>query len=201
MHRSLHLLSALLAATAGCARSDAPPADTAQAAARADTGAARADTSSTPVATSDTAWVVTPHGVGPVRIGMPARAALAALGLPAERASAAGEGCRYLAVQSLKRGIGLMVERDSVVRVDVRDSTLATAEGARVGDAEARVRTLYGDRAVVSPHKYTGPTGHYVTVTPGADSSYRLVFETDGQRVTTYHAGRMPAVAYVEGCD
>jgi hypothetical protein len=29
---------------------------------------------------------------------------------------------------------------------------------------------------------------------------FRIVFETDGQRVTRFRAGRLPAVQYVEGC-
>ena len=29
---------------------------------------------------------------------------------------------------------------------------------------------------------------------------YRLVFETDGERVTRYRAGRLPEVEWVEGC-
>ena len=33
-----------------------------------------------------------------------------------------------------------------------------------------------------------------------ADSAYRLIFETDGQRVTEYRAGLLPAVEWVEGC-
>ena len=74
------------------------------------------------------------------------------------------------------------------------------AEGARVGDSEDAVRKLYGSRVSVTPHKYTN--GHYLTVTPMApsDSQYRIIFETDGKRVTRYRAGRLPQVAYVEGC-
>ena len=33
-----------------------------------------------------------------------------------------------------------------------------------------------------------------------ADSMYRIVFETDGPRVTQYRSGRVPAVDYGEGC-
>ena len=47
------------------------------------------------------------------------------------------------------------------------------------------------------PHKYN-PGGHYITVT-GAGSN-RIVFETDGSRVTNYRAGRSPEVEQVERC-
>jgi hypothetical protein len=87
-----------------------------------------------------------------------------------------------------------------IARVEVTDSTVATAAGARVGDSEARINQLYAGRVQTGPHKYTN--GHYLTVRrgTGADSAYRLVFETDGRRVTRYRGGRMPEVEWVEGC-
>ena len=86
------------------------------------------------------------------------------------------------------------------LRIDGRDSTVATREGARVGDSEARIKSLYGSAVRVEPHKYTGPTGHYLTVTPANDTRHLIVFETDGERVTMFRVGRKPEVSYVEGC-
>ncbi len=93
-----------------------------------------------------------------------------------------------------------MTESDTLVRIDVRDSTAATREGARVGDSEARIKSLYGSAVRVEPHKYTGPMGHYLIVTPAGDTTRLIVFETDGQRVTTFRVGKRPQVEYVEGC-
>jgi hypothetical protein len=66
---------------------------------------------------------------------------------------------------------------------------------------ETQVRALYPGRIRTEPHKYTGPEGHYLLCEPreASDSSYRLIFETDGQRVLNYRAGLRPAVQYVEG--
>ena len=98
------------------------------------------------------------------------------------------------------RGIGPMQvgmrARDALgVTVDA-----ATAEGARVGDSEARIRSLYVGRLSMQPHKYA--EGRYLIVTPRepADSAYRIVFETDGRVVTKYRAGRLPEVQWVERC-
>jgi hypothetical protein len=93
-----------------------------------------------------------------------------------------------------------MVEGGSIARVEVVSGTTATTEGARVGDSEDRIQQLYPGRVVTTPHKYT--SGHYLTVKPidAADSLNRLVFETDGHRVTEYRAGRLPQVEYVERC-
>jgi hypothetical protein len=147
----------------------------------------------------ESAWTVRPDGVHGARIGMRAAEARTALGLPAAPAFAAGS-CEYLDIATLPVRLAFMTESDTLVRIDVRDSTVTTAEGARIGDTEARIKELYGAGVVVTPHKYTGPVGHYLTVTPAGNTSHLIVFETDGQRVTTWRVGRKPAVEYVEGC-
>jgi hypothetical protein len=108
--------------------------------------------------------------------------------------------CRYAVSGRAPAGVAFMVVDGRVARVDVDSGAAATAEGARVGDSEERVRALYAGRVAVTPHKYTD--GHYLTVRPAApaDSGHRLVFETDGKRVTEYRAGQLPAVEWVEGC-
>lgn len=97
-------------------------------------------------------------------------------------------------------GVLIMTVGGQVARVEVSDTTVSTSAGARVGDSEARINALYPGRVQTTPHKYID--GHYLIVRggPGADSIYRLVFETDGQRVTRYRGGRMPEVEWVEGC-
>lgn len=146
---------------------------------------------------ADTAWVVRPGSIGPVRVGMRAGEARRVLGLPGGKG---GEGCSYLAGTSKTRlRANVMLSNDTVVRFDVLDSAIATAEGARVGDTEERIRQLYAGHVVEQPHKYV-PGGHYLIVTPAGESVERIVFETDGKVVTKYRAGRRPEVENVEGC-
>ncbi|MEO8624754.1 MAG: hypothetical protein ABI625_26965 [bacterium] len=108
--------------------------------------------------------------------------------------------CGYVQWRGGPEGIRIMVEAGRIARVEIRSGTLATDEGARIGDTEQRIDSLYAHRVTVTPQKYT--KGHYLTVTPQApsDSAYRIVFETDGSHVTGYRAGTRPAVEYVEGC-
>lgn len=105
--------------------------------------------------------------------------------------------CDYLRLPKGPSGLSFMVWRGRIVRMDVDSGIMATTAGARVGDREARVREVYSDRLIVSPHKYVD--GHYLTVIP-PDTAYRIIFETDGQRVTKYRAGRLPEVEWVERC-
>jgi hypothetical protein len=94
----------------------------------------------------------------------------------------------------------IMMLNGSVARVDVfaPDTTApmtATEKGIRIGDSEARVKQVYGQAVVVSPHHYTD--GHYLTVRAG---KYGLRFETDENKVSSFYAGTLAAIALVEGC-
>lgn len=135
-------------------------------------------------------------GVPPLRIGMTAAEARQALGMPASSAKS-GE-CSYLDTKGRMHAFAMLV-RDTVARIDVRDNTLATDAGARVGDAESRVRDLYRGRVQTEPHKYV-QGGHYLIVTSPRDTTHQIVFETDGKRVTSLRVGRTPEVRWVEGC-
>jgi hypothetical protein len=97
-------------------------------------------------------------------------------------------------------GVSVMVVKGKVARIDVDTGSVTTEEGAKIGDSEDRIRSLYGDDLQVRPHKYIN-TGHYLVV-PGdsASAGKELLFETDGQHVTAFRAGRLPEVEWVEGC-
>jgi hypothetical protein len=145
-------------------------------------------------------WVVVPTGFGPVLTGLPLTELSRSLGEPVTPAYAAGSACAYVRPAALPSGVLVMIEHDTVARVDVRANGVLTAEGLGVGDTEQRVLDTYAGRVKSSPHKYTGPTGHYLTVSAPPDTAHAIVFETDGRVVTAYRAGRRPAVELVEGC-
>ena len=138
-------------------------------------------------------------GLGKVKIGATAMEIASVLGEPLPPPKVAEVSCRYIRPASLS-GVGIMLVNDSVARIDIDSVGIQTSEGAGIGEAETRVVEIYRDRVTVTPHKYTGPTGHYLTVSPAGDNVRRIVFETDGQRVTKYRVGRLPAVEWVEGC-
>jgi hypothetical protein len=111
----------------------------------------------------------------------------------------ADAACSYAKLTKAPSGVAVMLEHNKIARVEVRSGTTATSEGARIGDSEARINSLYSGRVTTTPHKYiTG--GHYLTVTPADGSQNRIVFETDGKVVKEYRAGVVPAVQLVERC-
>ncbi|HUQ47590.1 MAG TPA: hypothetical protein VM053_05020 [Gemmatimonadaceae bacterium] len=139
---------------------------------------------------------VTPAGIGSVRAGMSVDEANVILNnkliIPARL-----EECDYVR-PNFPKGLAFMVEKGEISRVEVRPgSDIATVAGAKIGDSEDRIKSLYPGVAV-KPHKYTD--GHYLVVTPANGGNNRIVFETDGKKVLRYYSGRLPAVEYVEGC-
>lgn len=145
-------------------------------------------------------WTLSPRAFGPLPLGVPLQDAEGVLGEPLAPAYAVNESCDYLRPSAFPPGVAAMVVADTLVRVDVDSTGVHTDEGFGVGDAEAALVAHYGAQAEVTPHKYTGPQGHYVTVTDPEDPRRLLIFETDGERVVRFYAGVLPAVRWIEGC-
>ena len=168
---------------------------------RSETGGASADAAAvTDSAAPDARWTVTPTGIGPLRAGMSLEDARRALGAPLADPRAGEESCSHVPIGGAPGQVLAMLTDGRVARIEVKDGAVATDRGARVGDSESRIDSLYAGRVRREPHKYTD--GSYLVVTPesAADSAHRLIFETDGARVVEYRAGALPAVAWVEGC-
>lgn len=142
---------------------------------------------------------VTESGIGPVRAGMTVAQAARALGGGFGAPQGYTGGCGYAVLVKAPPGLAVMLENGRVARVEVRSGTTPTSAGARIGDSEARIQSLYAGRVTSTPHKYT-PGAHYLTVTPTDRSANRIVFETDGKVVTEFRSGALPAVEYVERC-
>ena len=142
---------------------------------------------------------VTEYGIGPVRAGMTVAQAAQAMGGGIAPPRGGSSGCGYAVLTKAPPGLAMMVENGKIARVEVRSGRTPTSLGARIGDSESRIKSLYGSRVASTPHKYV-QGGHYLTVTPADGSSNRIVFETDGKVVTEFRSGGQPAVEYVERC-
>ena len=195
----------IVAALAACGSSDAereaPDAATPGAVPGGETTAVVAPPAAPAVA--DTGWTLRMDGAGPLRVGMTMDEARAALGGDLTTGLAGPPdptACDYPKSAAFPAGLRVMMEGGRLVRVDIDTAALATAEGARVDDPEARIRQLYAGRVTEQPHKYV-QTGKYLIVRPAdADTTRALIFETDAGKVTRMRAGQRPQVEYVEGC-
>ena len=147
-----------------------------------------------------TSFTVDERGIGPIRAGMTVAEAAKAMGGGFGAPAGYDGGCGYAALTKAPRGLAVMLENNKVARVEIRSGSIPTSAGAKIGDTEARIKSLYGARVTSTPAKYD-PKGHYLTVTPtDKNAPYRIVFETDGKVVTNYRSGQLPAVEYVERC-
>jgi len=145
-------------------------------------------------------WHVTLRTYGPVRFGMTIRQAARALGQRLDVDTT--ESCTYTAPMSFPPGVSFMVIDGHIARIDVDTTGVQTRSGAHVGSTEDEVKHLYSGQIRVEPHPYTGPEGHYLVYTPRdpADTTFGMIFETDGLIVTRYRSGEHAAVEYIEGC-
>ncbi|MDZ8241719.1 MAG: hypothetical protein RMZ69_32060 [Nostoc sp. ChiQUE01a] len=141
------------------------------------------------------------NGIGQVRVGMTVSQASKAAGTRLV-GDPPNKYCYYVKPEWGPKNVGFMVTEGRISRVDVwRDSKITTLKGAKIGDTEARIKSLYPGQIKVTPHNYV-QGGHYLTFIPKdqSDQNYRVVFETDGKRVTEFRSGKLPEVEFVEGC-
>ena len=109
--------------------------------------------------------------------------------------------CYYLQQKNIPVAkLRFMVNEGLVNRVEVDTPDIKTAQGAHIGMSESAIKQIY-PTLVTAKHKYD-PKGHYLTYTvegPGG-RKFELLFETDGQRVTTMRSGLKEQVDWVEDC-
>ena len=146
---------------------------------------------------------VATNGIGPIVVGMTVEEAAFAGGVEFRQQPSGGEeyGCLMYKPEGFDK-LWFMVTNGSIARVDVSTQEITTFSGAKVGDSEAKIKSLYPGKIETEPHKYV-PDGNYLTFVPKdkADKNYRVIFETDAQgKVTSFRAGKLPEVQYVEGC-
>jgi len=132
-------------------------------------------------------------GLGPVKIGMTERQ----VERKAKRSIRRQEGAAGPSCTTARFGSKdfLLFSGKRLARIYVNSRRYATRSGVRVGDSERKVIDTYGDEVVRTPHEYTN--GSYFKI---EDGNRKVVFETDGAKVTSISTGRKPEIDYVEGC-
>lgn len=161
-------------------------------------------------AAAQPADVLTPFGLGAVRIGMSVPEAEKALKtrLKVELIEVdADESCGY-ATRADKRDANLayMVEDGRITRIDViqprrgsgPERRVTAATGLGVGSSEDEVRKAYGSAMTAEPNPYDDRERYLKVEEP--DHKRGLVFETLGGKIYSMRAGEYPALDYAEGC-
>jgi hypothetical protein len=149
------------------------------------------------------AWRVGARSFGPISYGATVAEATRSVGRPFEVIREYKRQCGFYRFDALPDGVRLMVSEGRVVRVDVDGSSgIRTTEGAGVGSTEDEIRRLYPGRIRTEPHAYADGDAHYLVLTPEvpSDTTYGLVFETNGTAVVSYRAGLWGPALANEGC-
>lgn len=141
-------------------------------------------------------YIVTFNSFGGVKIGMTIAQASQALGAELVRGKGYEDACYYVESQGLQ-GVRFMVTNQKIARVDISSSNYATDKGAKVGDTQDKIKSLY-PRANVQPQKYDEKKKDMAIYSD--DEQYVILFETDGEQVTGFRIGNLEEVSYVEGC-
>ncbi len=144
---------------------------------------------------------VSVDGFKGVRIGMTVADASKAYGSSLTPVAPVPEDARFCYYIFPGGAIGpasFMVVDERVVRIDVTGRGFLTAAGIGVGSLESEVHEAYAGRVTVSVHPYLEPQEHYLMVEP--QHGFAMIFETDGTKVTSYRAGKIAQVRWIEGC-
>lgn len=144
--------------------------------------------------------LVTTAGIDEVAFGMSVAEAEQAAGSPLRPLDGADpdSGCYRAAFEEGPLGLELTVVDDTIERLDVIDGVVSTRSGAGIGDTTAQIEELFGDQ--LEPGPDPDGSGEVLTYVP-ADESDRgtlIIFEIEGDAVTTFRAGRTPVVS--TGC-
>jgi hypothetical protein len=147
--------------------------------------------------------VLTTAGLGPVRIGDTYAQAETATGFPLQvhyPMLGDGDSCIDATLGDPDVGIGLLGGDGVVRRIDISgSSTVRTKSGIGIGSTEADVKAAYAGNLEVEGHPYD-ENGHYLTYRPSDTPDRLVIFETDGQRVTSFRVGTAEFASYIEHC-
>ncbi len=141
-------------------------------------------------------YIVTFNSFGDVKIGTTPEQASQTLGTKLVRGDGYEDACYYVEAPNLE-GVRFMVTNGKIARIDISNNKYATDKGAKIGDTEDKIKSLYKG-INVNPQKYDEKK-HDMEIY-SSDERFLIIFETDGKRVTGFRAGNAEEVGYVEGC-
>ena len=142
---------------------------------------------------------VTTVGLDTVHFGMTAAVAQRAAGTRFTPVTPRGE-CFLVTPDEAPEGITFWVVEGTVERGDIDTVEIGTRSGGRIGRTEDWIRHAWPDHIQASP--LPDGSGNLLAFVPQdeSDQEFRIMFQTDGEKVIRMWAGRLPWVAELGGC-
>lgn len=147
----------------------------------------------------DSSSSVSTVGIDAVTFGMTLASAETAIGGSFMPIDGTNAECFTVRPSGGPNGVVLTVTAGTVERVDITTPDITTRSGAGVGMTEDGLNSLFGANLTTE----ASPTGgNRVVFTPSdpGDADFRVIFETDGETVTSFRSGRLPQVDPVSPC-
>lgn len=145
---------------------------------------------------SNTEIIATYNSFGKVKIDMTVSQASQAFGIELIAPDGDDE-CFYVKPKRGFSGVDFMVIEGVVARIDIESKDYSTDKGAKIGDTEEKIKSLYPG-IEVHPQKYDEKLNDMEIYS--TDKKYLIIFETDGKVVTGFRIGRAEEVSWVERC-
>ncbi len=146
---------------------------------------------------------LTTTGVGPLRVGDTYEAAEVATGHPLQMQYHDEDFSDLCIVGTLgdpKSGVSVLGGDDHIHRIDIdAPSRVRTRSGIGIGSTEDAVKTAYKANLSVEDHPYV-EGGHYLIYRPNDEADRMIIFETDGQVVTSFRVGDTLFTPAIEHC-
>ena len=149
--------------------------------------------------TLDRSSTVSTVGIDRVTFGMTVEEAQRAAGTRFTLVTPRGE-CFLATPDDAPTGITFWIVESTLERVDVDTPAITTRSGAGLGDSEARILELFGERIHTRP--LADGSGNLLAYVPKdfSDRQFRVMFQTDGERVVRMWSGRLPWAEWMAGC-
>ena len=149
--------------------------------------------------TLDRSSTVSTVGIDRVMFGMTVEEAQRAAGTRFTLVTPRDE-CFLATPDDAPTGITFWIVESTLERVDVDTPAITTRSGAGLGDSEARILELFGERIHTRP--LADGSGNLLAYVPKdvSDRQFRVMFQTDGYRVVRLWSGRLPWAEWMAGC-
>lgn len=137
-------------------------------------------------------------GTDNIKFGAPLSKIRVRLELPIQKFDQDPRGRSFYAYPENDKRYSLMFIEDGLVRIDVMQPGLRTADGVEVGDPVSKVREIYG-QAIKDELDAYDDGERYLTMS-SSDGKFSIRFMTRDGRVSAIISGTEKSVQYVEGC-
>ncbi|MBC8363480.1 MAG: hypothetical protein H8E59_00580 [Actinobacteria bacterium] len=149
--------------------------------------------------TLDSASSVSTVGLDTVQFGMTAAVAQRAAGSRFTPITPIGF-CYLVTPDDAPEGITFWIVDGTLERVDIDTADISTRSGGRIGRTEEWIRGAWPEHIQTSP--LPDDSGNLLAFVPKdeSDRDFRIMFQTDGEKVVRMWSGRLPWVAEMDGC-